>query len=104
MITPPAVALGARAPAGARHRDGRPDVRRHGDEEDDTHDPEELPAAEQRRAEHPERFGVGVEVLRSLKDLEVADHVQDEITEQENARSRHHELLADQGGGSHADG
>jgi hypothetical protein len=30
--------------------------------------------------------------------------MKDEITEQESARSRHHDLLADQGGGSHADG
>ena len=106
------VSDGSRRPAHARELDRRGDVKRHADEKDDPHEPEQLSVAELRPTDFPEESGVGVDLIRSGEDLEIAEHVGDHEADEDDAGDRHHDLLPDhsvpEGGhavaGNHASG
>jgi hypothetical protein len=57
-------------------------------------DPQQLAVTEHRVADLAQELRVGVELLRPLVDLEVADHVHEDEQEQDRARHRHEDLLA----------
>src|SRR5690606_2979539 len=54
-----------------------------------------LALAEERLAECPQPLGVGIECLRALIDLQVAEHVKEDEEDENRPRHRHGDLLAD---------
>src|SRR5215470_11418206 len=86
---------GSRSPAHASELHRRGDVKRHADEEEDAHEPEELAILDLRHADFPEESRIRVDCFRAGKDLEIAEHVADHEADESDASDRHHDLLPD---------
>jgi hypothetical protein len=79
-------------------------VRHHGDDQADLDDGQNRPRRKGRLTEGPQPVRVVVERLRTLEDVQVADHVRDQEQQQQDAADRHDDLLEDRAGLRHLRG
>src|SRR5208283_4760536 len=90
-----AVTDGTRRSTHARKLDGCGNVKRHADEKNDSHYPEQLSVGEFRLADCPEESRVSVDLVRAGKHLKIPDHVADHEADEHHAGYRHDDLLTD---------
>ncbi len=103
----PGVVGGAGPPVHHREGVGGVDVEEEGGDEADAEDPQHHVLGHDREQEPAQTLGVEVDLGHPAhlgqEDLEVADQVGDEVTEEDDAGDGHHPLLAD-GGAVEVDG
>jgi hypothetical protein len=81
----------------ARELVGRHDVEEERGDQHRAQRPEHDGPRERRLAEIPQPLGVGVDLVPAEEHLQGADHVGEDVTEQDDPAHRHHPLLADGG-------